>query len=446
VPAPSHAEGPWVHGDDATRAPTGVRRGWHDAGDFSLYNMTAVSTVFWLLEAFNDFAPMADATNIPESNNGVPDLLDEARWELEWLLSVQDVTGGFRNTTCLQAYQAYGRNLPEQTARYVHGEVGTVPTARAVGALAYASVVYAPFDGAFARLAREAAWRGWRYLEARPLEHSDGPTCPAYRQDGDPRVGRAVRMFAAAGMLLATGERQFHDAFDAHFEDITGDPSPYRVNAYAGLLYLRAPAGDDARRAQIRSRLREHADAALADGARHPFEWAGRYIWGSIAAGFERTGGFSAKICLADPVRDAPHCGQALANVDYALGRNYLHYAYVSGLPGVSRGRRHVFHHWLATLRAEPFVFPGMVAGGPNESPMPNDGSRPRARPVPIWGYWGDAGMPRDASTPVEGRYTDNDSWSTNEVDIAWQGVTLYNLYFAQWLSRRSPQSGATPP
>jgi hypothetical protein len=52
----------------------------------------------------------------------------------------------------------------------------------------------------------------------------------------------------------------------------------------------------------------------------------------------------------------------------------------------------------------------------------------PHDRPIPIWGYWGDPAMPRDASTPLEGRYIDNDSWSTNELDIDWQGMTPYNL------------------
>ena len=37
----AHAEGPWTHDSDAHAAPPGERRGWHDAGDFSLYNMTA---------------------------------------------------------------------------------------------------------------------------------------------------------------------------------------------------------------------------------------------------------------------------------------------------------------------------------------------------------------------------------------------------------------------
>ena len=39
-------------------------------------------------------------------------------------------------------------------------------------------------------------------------------------------------------------------------------------------------------------------------------------------------------------------------------------------------------------------------------------------------GYWNDPAMPRDRTTPLEARYTDNDSWSTNEVDIGWQAVT----------------------
>src|SRR4051812_5880274 len=29
---PKYAEGPWVHGTDAAKAPPGVRMGWHDAG------------------------------------------------------------------------------------------------------------------------------------------------------------------------------------------------------------------------------------------------------------------------------------------------------------------------------------------------------------------------------------------------------------------------------
>jgi hypothetical protein len=77
-----------------------------------------------------------------------------------------------------------------------------------------------------------------------------------------------------------------------------------------------------------------------------------------------------------------------------------------------------------------------MVAGGPNIAPDPNDISKPDGWPIPVWGYWGDPALPRDGSTPLDGRYTDNDSWSTNEVSVDWQGSALYGMYFAQWAAR----------
>lgn len=434
-----HAQGPWVHASDAALAPPGVIKGWHDAGDFSLYSASTNSALFWLLTAAADFSPQEDNTGIPESGNGVPDLLDEARWGLEWLLSVQTPGGGFRNTTCQENYGPYGTNQPERMSPYRAGEVGTIATGRAVGTLAFASALYRPYDIAFATRSLEAAWAGYRFLSDRPLENSDGPTCPAMRQDGDPSIGRDVRMYVAAGMLLATGDPRFRAKFEGDYRSLENDPSYQRSNVYAALLYLRAAAGDPERQRLIRQELRQQAEEVRLDGSRHPFQWAGRTFWGSIAAGFQRTAGFSSQACLEDPVGAVDDCEQVLANVHHALGRNYQQMAYISGLPGVTRGRVRAFHHWLAALNAKPFLFPGIVAGGPIAAPEPNDVAVPHARPIPIWGYWGDPAMPRDASTPLEGRYTDNDSWSTNELDIDWQGVTLYNLYFARWWANGAP-------
>jgi endoglucanase len=429
-----HAQGPWIHASDAALAPPGVKKGWHDAGDFSIYSTSTNSSLFWLLSAFADFSPQDDDTNIPESGNGVPDLLDEARWGLEWLLSMQEQSGGFHNTTCQEHYGPYGTNWPERMPPYRAGEVGTIATGRAVGTLAFASVIYRRYDAGFAEQLLKAAHAGYRFLRDRPDEHSDGPTCPAMRQNGDASVGQGVRMYAAAGMLLATAERRFHADFEESYQPLQNDASGYRSNVFAALLYLRASAADPERQEAIRQELQSRADEVRLDADRHPFQWAGRTFWGSIAAGFHRTAGFSAQLCLNDPAAAAADCEQVLANVHHAFGRNYQRIAYVSGLPGVTRGRRHAFHHWLATLDAKPYLFPGLVTGGPMAAPEPADISVAYSRPIPVWGYWGDPAMPRDASTPLEGRYTDNDSWSTNELDIDWQAVTLYNLYFArQW-------------
>lgn len=433
----AHAEGPWTHPSDAHLAPAGERGGWHDAGDLSVYSATATSTIFWLLETWSDFAPGDDTTNIPESGNGVPDLLDEARWGLEWMLSVQEPSGGFRNTTCQAGYGRYGTNRPEAMPPYRAGDVGALATGRAVGTLAYAAHVWRPIDPAFADRCLAAARSGTTWLDAHPGEASDGPTCPAYRQDRDARAGRDVRMYAAAGMLLATGEPRFLREFEASLELPSNDASAYRPNVFAARLYLRAPAGERARKAALRAQLREHAAQARANGDAHPFGWASRYFWGSIAAGFHRVAGSCAWACLADADRSVADCEQVVANVHYALGRNSLQLAYVSGLEGVSRGRTHAFHQWLAALRATPWVFPGLLAGGPTASPVATDVSFPHGRPIPVWGYFGDPAMPRGEGTPVDGRYTDNDSWCTNEVAVDWQAVALYDLHLARWWARR---------
>ncbi|HMK72022.1 MAG TPA: glycoside hydrolase family 9 protein [Myxococcaceae bacterium] len=441
VSAP-YAEGPWTHPSDAHLAPPGVRGGWHDAGDLSLYSAPLNAALFWLLLAFADFAPRSDDTDIPESGNGVPDLLDEARWGLAWLLSVQEASGGFRNTTCQDRYGPYGTNSPHTVPPYRNGEVGTLATGRAVGSLAFAASVFRPLDPAFADRCLAAARAGLGYLEAHAGENSDGPTCPSARRDGDREVGRQVRMFAAAGMLLATGEPRFLSMFEENYSPPAYDPGFLHLAGHAALLYLRAPAADSARKAALRLRLRANADQAVAEGRVHPFGWSGRYHWGSLGAALLRTGLFSAPMCIADPAGDAADCDQALSSVHYLFGRNGRQFCYVSGLSGVTRGMRHGFHQWLAALQAVPRDFPGMVAGGPCQSPEPTDRSMPFARPLPIWGYFGDPAFPRGVETPVEERYTDNDSWSTNEPSVEWEAESVYHLHLARWLAVRTSSGG----
>jgi len=438
-----YAEGPWTHPSDADRAPPGVQGGWHDAGDFSLYSAPLNAAAFWLLQAFADFAPRADDTHIPESGNGIPDLLDEARWGLTWLLSVQDASGGFRNTTCQERYGPYGTNTPNSVPPYTQGEVGTLATARAVGTLAFASAVFRPVDAAFADRCLAAAGGGLRYLDRHRGENTDGPTCPAARRDGDAEVGRQARSYAAAGMLLATGDGRFREMFEENFTAPAYDPGFLHLAGHAALLYLRAPAGDAARKTALRLRLRVNADRALAEGRAHPFGWATRYHWGSIGAALLRTGLSSAPMCLEDPAGAAADCDQALASLHYLFGRNGRQFCYVSGLSGVTRGMSHGFHQWLAALAATPRDFPGMVAGGPCREPEPADRSMPFARPVPLWGYSGDPAFPRDARTPVDARYTDNDSWSTNEPSVEWEAESVYHLHLARWLAARGASGGA---
>ena len=345
--------------------------------------------------------------------------------------------GGFANSTCQQQYGPYGTNTPTSVPVYRAGEVGTLATARAVGTLASASELWQRIDPRFSRVLLQAARAGQQYLDAHP-EFSDGPTCPAYRADGDVPMGRQTRMYAAAGMLLATSEPRFVGDFERAFVAVGADPSYRNLNGFAARLYLRAPAADPAMKRLLVDAFATQARRSRLAGRADPFGRSAPNFWGSLAAGFVRSGTFNVLPCLTSAGEAAADCQQALDNVHHVLGRNPLHLVYLSGLEGVSHGRAHAFHHWLATLGARPFLPPGLVAGGPNASPEPMDRSQPGARPLPVWGYWGRSSLyPRTAQTPYEERYTDNDSWSTNEIDIGWQAVNFYNLYFGQWFSRR---------
>ncbi|MGO9064566.1 MAG: glycoside hydrolase family 9 protein, partial [Myxococcaceae bacterium] len=287
VQAP-YAEGPWTHPSDADKAPPGVRGGWHDAGDFSLYSASLNQALFWLLLSAADFPQGSDTSHIPESGNGLPDVLDEARVGLSWLLSVQDASGGFANTSCQEAYGPYGTNTPNSVPVYKNGEVGTLSTARAVGNLAFAAALFRPLDAAFSMACLRAAWAGVGYLDAHAAEDTDGPSCSSFRADGNKEVGRGARSFAAAGMLLATAEPRFAKAFEESFAAPQYDAPFLHLSGQAALLYLHAPSGEPARKQALWAQLRANADVALKEGARHPFGWAGRYHWGSLGAGFLR--------------------------------------------------------------------------------------------------------------------------------------------------------------
>src|SRR5690606_17997986 len=74
-----------------------VLGGWYDAGDHGKYVVNGGIAVWTLLDLYerqrylgHGVASLGDGSlAIPENENGVPDLLDEVRWELEFLLRMQ---------------------------------------------------------------------------------------------------------------------------------------------------------------------------------------------------------------------------------------------------------------------------------------------------------------------------------------------------------------------
>jgi len=81
---------------DQTNAATerDLRGGWFDAGDYNKYVTFAHNTLHQLLTSYeNNPDIFTDDWNIPESSNGVPDILDEIKYEFDWLYKMINADG-----------------------------------------------------------------------------------------------------------------------------------------------------------------------------------------------------------------------------------------------------------------------------------------------------------------------------------------------------------------
>ncbi len=74
---------------DSTRID--VVGGWHDASDYLQYSTTSANATYHLLMAYRDFPKVfgdEKQANGLEGKNGMADVLDEAKWGLDWLLKM----------------------------------------------------------------------------------------------------------------------------------------------------------------------------------------------------------------------------------------------------------------------------------------------------------------------------------------------------------------------
>src|SRR5262249_49887911 len=141
---------------DASKTPDrDLHGGWWDAGDFNKYTSPGAEDVVELLRAYED-APAAfrDDYNIPESGNGVPDVLDELKWELDWLTRMQNADGSVLcvvNEPAAKSPKFGGSpdTSPSKiTDRCFYGPATTAASYATAAAFAYAARIFASAPGA----------------------------------------------------------------------------------------------------------------------------------------------------------------------------------------------------------------------------------------------------------------------------------------------------------
>ncbi len=206
-------------------------RGWYDAGDYNKYVVNSGITTYTLLAAlehFPDFFGKRDI-GIPESGDKVPDILDEARWNLQWMLDMQDPEDGgvYHKLTTLNFD---GPMMPERDVarRYVVQKT-TAATLDFAAVMAVASRIHAGYEKQFPGVAlrmRKAAESAWRWALANPAVAYRQPPDVATGAYGD-RVLTDEFVWAAAEMFLLTGDESYLKEFSqrANTPNVMGVPS-----------------------------------------------------------------------------------------------------------------------------------------------------------------------------------------------------------------------------
>ena len=176
-----------------------VSGGWHvdEIGSRDVIRgCQAVNTMLLAYELYPD--DLGDDMGIPESGNGIPDVLDEVKYEIDWLLKMQDVKSG--------AVYASVSSVDNKNAGYILYIDGITmeATIHYAAAMAKFSYLYQSYDREFATLCLQASDRAYRYAENYLADVSD-------RQ----------YFFAAAELYRATGGYQYHSVVKSYLTQNT---------------------------------------------------------------------------------------------------------------------------------------------------------------------------------------------------------------------------------
>lgn len=396
----ANAEGPWTDGvafpqDAQTRYvnakddPSQYRNmigGWMDAGDTDKYPPFNADVVHPLLYAYQaNPKAFSHSFDIPESGNGLPDILNEVKYQLDWLERMQFPDGGVPVKMGNIDYSGVWPLTKDVRPRY-YGPKDSGATIFTCAIFAHAARVYGTFPAykPFAAELQRRAILSWDWFQSHPR---------TYKSDtGEIKSGIANRTadeqermeaYAAIHLFALTGEEKYQEAIRENVgksRQLTEDIfTPYESGVGESLVdYMSVPGADPTVVARIREQLVKSAasdhfapppDADLYRAWMEP----GNYHWGS---NFVRAGWGVVALLAADHAGLGPaerkRLRQRAEDMLHSFhGVNPLSVVYLTnmGKYGAEHSLRTIYHaRWGAGTPFSDNPPPGYVVGGPNQS------------------------------------------------------------------------------
>lgn len=380
-----------------------VSGGWHDAGDYGRYVVAAAKAVADILYAYQaDPTAYSDNIGIPESGNGTADVLDEVRYELEWMLKMQAADGGVYHKVSCDTFPGYV--MPEKETRpLIVMPKSTTATADFAASMAMAYEFYKDVDASFAEKCLDAAKKAYEWAKANPSVTYTNPADVVTGEYGD-RNPKDELYWAAAQMYRATGEASYLADAEAVSDKLKAGLDWSTVGDYGNIALLTMDGIDKESSAytKAKSLVISQADGLAEIAAEQAYGVAAEsYHWGSnmtianygiiLAQAYKLTG-------------EQKYLDAAQGQLDYLLGVNPLGTCFVTGYGTATPVAP---HHRPSMAVGAPMK--GMLVGGVNQNLEDNA----------ALAYCADA-------APAKCWVDNAESYSTNEITIYWNSPLTY--------------------
>ncbi|MBB1283729.1 glycoside hydrolase family 9 protein [Flavisolibacter sp. BT320] len=394
--------------------------GWYDAGDYNKYIVNSGITMGTLFAAYEDFPQYfkQHKVAIPESNNAVPDILDEAVYNLRWMLTMQEPSdGGVYHKLTNADFDGMVMPGVTKAPRYLV-QKGTAATLDFAAVTAQAARILKAYVAQFPGLADSclrASEKAWQWAQKNPsVIYSQREMAPKFDPDittgeyGD-RNYRDEWLWAAAELFVTTGKTTYLDIVKERMSGPVSLPSWANVGMLGYFTLIRAERSLSNQAKPVVAAMKDSvlkiASTYLSNQPSSAFstimgQTAKDFSWGgsSVAANQGILLLYAYKL-----TKNKAYLHGALSNLDYLLGRNATGYSFITGL-----GSKRVMHPHHRPSEADGIVdpVPGLLSGGPNPG-MQDKCTYP-------------------SSEPELAFVDDVCSYASNEIAINWQAPMVY--------------------
>ncbi|MGB9665115.1 MAG: glycoside hydrolase family 9 protein [Ignavibacteria bacterium] len=392
------------------------RGGWHDAGDYGKYVVNAGISSATLLMAYELFPDLfsSDSLNIPESGNGIPDILDEVKYEISWLLTMQGSDGAVYHKLTKEQFESFVMPSQDSGLRFIYQKSSTA-TGNFIAVLSRFYRVYKNFDSVFANQCLNAAINAWNWLSNQSsivpqggFQNPPGTQTGEYGDNND----ADERLWAAVELFESTGEQSYKDYYEFNYNiggliNSTMNWQNVRTLAHLTYLFSKHTNINQNVKSQLLNSLISYSNSLVTKRNTNGFGVSlnpGEYYWGSNSQVLNN----GIILILAYTITNqVSFLSTSIEQLNYVLGSNVHNISFVTGV-----GKRYPMkpHHRPSEADGIIEPIPGFVVGGPNQ--YLND-------PV-LQQYF-------SQNTPPALCYIDHlQSWASNEVAINWNAPLVF--------------------